>query len=94
MERLQAEEAPPTAHSLGSEDGDVFFSPVVETASCFRPGRYHSALMPQENKPLEVGILRRVKELLAEVDPRTAARHITRTDCTVTLTPCYPTDIN
>ncbi|XP_043968063.1 SH2 domain-containing protein 3C-like isoform X2 [Gambusia affinis] len=83
VDRLQAEEAPPTAHSLGSEDGDVFFSPVVETASCFRPGRYHSALMPQENKPLEVGILRRVKELLAEVDPRTAARHITRTDCTV-----------
>ncbi|XP_023199123.1 SH2 domain-containing protein 3C isoform X1 [Xiphophorus maculatus] len=83
VERLQAEEAPPTADSLGSEDGDVYFSPVVETASCFRPGRYHSALMPQENKPLEVGILRRVKELLAEVDPRTAARHITRTDCTV-----------
>uniref|UniRef100_A0A3B3V0L4 SH2 domain containing 3Cb n=1 Tax=Poecilia latipinna TaxID=48699 RepID=A0A3B3V0L4_9TELE len=83
VERLQAEEAPPTADSLGSEDGDVNFSPVVETASCFRPGRYHSALMPQENKPLEVGILRRVKELLAEVDARTAARHITRTDCTV-----------
>uniref|UniRef100_A0A3P9PAN8 SH2 domain containing 3Cb n=1 Tax=Poecilia reticulata TaxID=8081 RepID=A0A3P9PAN8_POERE len=83
VERLQAEEAPPTADSLGSEEGDVYFSPVVETASCFRPGRYHSALMPQENKPLEVGILRRVKELLAEVDPRTAARHITRTDCTV-----------
>uniref|UniRef100_A0A087XRC0 SH2 domain containing 3C n=1 Tax=Poecilia formosa TaxID=48698 RepID=A0A087XRC0_POEFO len=83
VERLQAEEAPPTADSLGSEDGDVNFSPVVETASCFRPGRYHSALMPQENKPLEVGILRRVKELLAEVDARTAARYITRTDCTV-----------
>lgn len=80
VERLQAKEGSPSL-----EDGSVYFSPVVETVSCFKPGRYHSPLMPKENKPLEVGILRRVKELLAEVDPRTAAKHVTKTDCLVKL---------
>nr|XP_057926341.1 SH2 domain containing 3Cb isoform X2 [Doryrhamphus excisus] len=62
---------------------DVCSPPVVETVSSFRPGRYRSALMPAENKPLEAGVLRRVKALLAEADPKTAARHITKCDCTV-----------
>lgn len=39
--------------------------------------------MPPENKPLEMSVLKRVKELLAEVDARTAAKHITMVDCTV-----------
>ena len=39
--------------------------------------------MPAENKPLEMSVLKRVKELLAEVDARTAAKHITMMDCTV-----------
>uniref|UniRef100_A0A4W6CRF2 SH2 domain containing 3Cb n=1 Tax=Lates calcarifer TaxID=8187 RepID=A0A4W6CRF2_LATCA len=68
---------------LRVEDGNVHFSPVVETVSSFKPSRYQSPLMPKENKPLEVGILRRVKELLAEIDPRTAAKHITKADCMV-----------
>ncbi|XP_029017202.1 SH2 domain containing 3Cb isoform X2 [Betta splendens] len=68
---------------LRVEDGNMFFSPVVETASSFTPSRYRSPLMPKENKPLEVGVLRRVKELLAEIDPRTAAKHMTKADCTV-----------
>lgn len=71
---------------LRQDDGRVYFSPVVETVSSFKPSRYQSALMPKENKPLEVGILRRVKELLAEVDPRTAAEHITKADCMVRVT--------
>ncbi|KAI4820609.1 hypothetical protein KUCAC02_028582 [Chaenocephalus aceratus] len=60
-----------------------------EDGSCYTelyPGpraTYQSPLMPKENKPLEVGILRRVKELLSEVDPRTAAKHITKADCMV-----------
>lgn len=39
--------------------------------------------MAAENKPLEMSVLKRVKELLAEVDARTAARHITTGDCLV-----------
>uniref|UniRef100_A0A672FVB2 SH2 domain containing 3C n=1 Tax=Salarias fasciatus TaxID=181472 RepID=A0A672FVB2_SALFA len=80
VDRLQAEDG---VHPLRTEDGDVYFSPVMETLSCFKPSRYTSALMPQDNKPLEVGILRRVKEVLVDVDPRTAAKHITKADCTV-----------
>ncbi|XP_028271094.1 SH2 domain-containing protein 3C-like [Parambassis ranga] len=83
VDRLQAEEASSSVDLLRAEDGNVYFSPVVETASCFRPSVYRSPLMAKENKPLEVAILRRVKELLAEVDPRTAARHITKADCVV-----------
>lgn len=87
VERLQDEEAegPGGIGSLNLDDGNVYFSPVVETVSLFRPSGYQSALMPKENKPLEVGILRRVKELLAEVDPRTAAQHITKADCSVRI---------
>ncbi|XP_071377003.1 SH2 domain containing 3Cb, partial [Centroberyx affinis] len=82
VERLCADEAP-GVDPLRAEEGNVYFCPLVETASAFRPGRYRSQLMPKENKPLEVCILRRVKELLAEVEPKTAARHITKADCMV-----------
>ncbi|XP_068594966.1 SH2 domain containing 3Cb [Brachionichthys hirsutus] len=83
VERLQAEEDSVGTDPLKMEDSNVYFSPVLETVSCFKPSKYQSPLMAQENKPLEVGILRRVKELLAEVDPRTAATHITKADCMV-----------
>uniref|UniRef100_A0A3Q1J1A1 SH2 domain containing 3Ca n=1 Tax=Anabas testudineus TaxID=64144 RepID=A0A3Q1J1A1_ANATE len=81
VERLRVEE--------GREEGEreegegMFSAPQVETASSFRPSRYESCLMPAENKPLEMSVLKRVKELLAEVDARTAAKHITMVDCTV-----------
>ncbi|XP_061528456.1 LOW QUALITY PROTEIN: SH2 domain-containing protein 3C-like [Phycodurus eques] len=73
--RLRAEEGPRAV--------DVFLPPAVETVSSFTPTSYCSPLMPGENKPLEVGILQRVKELLAGADPQTAAQHITKWDCTV-----------
>ncbi|XP_061672247.1 SH2 domain containing 3Cb isoform X2 [Syngnathoides biaculeatus] len=75
VERLHAEEGP--------RGVDLFLPPVVETVSSFMPASYSSPLMPGENKPLDVGILQRVKELLARVDPQTAALHITKWDCTV-----------
>lgn len=83
VERLQEDEAPGGDAPLKLDGDSVYVSPLVETVSCFRPARYQSALMPLQNKPLEVGILRRVKELLAELDPRTAAQHITKADCVV-----------
>ncbi|XP_048876652.1 SH2 domain-containing protein 3C isoform X1 [Brienomyrus brachyistius] len=82
VERLRVEEgrtAPP-----GKEDGgEPFTAPLVETVSSFNPSKYHSALMGAENKPLEMGILKRVKELLGEADAKMAAKHITKADCTV-----------
>ncbi|XP_034027018.1 SH2 domain containing 3Cb [Thalassophryne amazonica] len=83
VERLREEEGSARGNPLVAKDGNMYFSPVVETASSFRPRTYQSPLMPKENKPLEVCILRRVKELLAEVDPKTAAKHITKADCKV-----------
>ncbi|XP_005155665.3 SH2 domain-containing protein 3C isoform X2 [Danio rerio] len=82
VERLKVEEG----QSLGSgaPDGvEGFMLPLVETSSSFKPGKYQSTLLPPENKPLEMSVLKRVKELLAEVDPKTAAKHITKADCTV-----------
>ncbi|XP_041816234.1 SH2 domain-containing protein 3C isoform X2 [Chelmon rostratus] len=81
VERLRVEEG---RQDGAREEGEGMFSvPQVETASSFRPSRYESCLMPAENKPLEMSVLKRVKELLAEVDARTAAKHITMVDCTV-----------
>ncbi|XP_055731087.1 SH2 domain-containing protein 3C isoform X1 [Salvelinus fontinalis] len=86
VERLRVEEgrgpAPGRENGAGA-GGEAFSVPLVETASSFRPGKYLSPLIPQENKPLEMSVLKRVKELLAEVDARTAAKHITMADCTV-----------
>lgn len=83
VERLRVEERPPECEQPKVEDGDAYCLPAVEALSSFRPSMYLSPLMAKENKPLEVGILLRVKELLAEVDPCTAAKHITKADCTV-----------
>uniref|UniRef100_A0A8C5H5M3 SH2 domain containing 3Ca n=1 Tax=Gouania willdenowi TaxID=441366 RepID=A0A8C5H5M3_GOUWI len=92
--RLRVEEG---QQEGAKEESEAMFSvPQVETASSFRPSRYEtqraphvtvcifeSCLLPADNKPLEMCVLKRVKELLAEVDARTAAKHITVVDCTV-----------
>ncbi|XP_036892923.1 SH2 domain-containing protein 3C isoform X1 [Sturnira hondurensis] len=70
----------------GAPDGDwgrAFTAPTVEATSSFNPATFPSLLIPKDNRPLEVGLLRKVKELLAEVDARTLARHVTKVDCLV-----------
>nr|XP_057913892.1 SH2 domain-containing protein 3C isoform X2 [Doryrhamphus excisus] len=81
VERLRVEEG--RNESARGEGDGMCSAPLVETASFFRPSRYESCIMPADNKPLEMSVLKRVKELLAEVDARTAAKHITLVDCTV-----------
>uniref|UniRef100_A0A287B6L9 SH2 domain containing 3C n=1 Tax=Sus scrofa TaxID=9823 RepID=A0A287B6L9_PIG len=54
-----------------------------EWAAAEASNRQASLLIPKDNRPLEVGLLRKVKELLAEVDARTLARHVTKVDCLV-----------
>ncbi|KAG1971147.1 SH2 domain-containing protein 3C [Pimephales promelas] len=82
VERLRVEEG--RTPGPGAPDGvEGFMLPLVETSSSFMPGKYQSTLLPAENKPLEMSVLKRVKELLAEVDPKTAAKHITMADCMV-----------
>ncbi|XP_007528914.2 SH2 domain-containing protein 3C isoform X1 [Erinaceus europaeus] len=70
----------------GASEGDwgrAFTAPIVEATSSFNPATFQSLLIPKDNRPLEVGLLRKVKELLAEVDARTLARHVTKVDCLV-----------
>ncbi|XP_058473630.1 SH2 domain-containing protein 3C isoform X1 [Solea solea] len=90
VERLRVEERKEEGAREGEE---VFCTPQMETTSSFRPSRYESRLMPAENKPLEMSVLKRVKELLAEVDARTAAKHITMADCTVARILCVNSEM-
>ncbi|XP_032426493.1 SH2 domain-containing protein 3C isoform X1 [Xiphophorus hellerii] len=80
VERLRVEEL---RKGEGREGDGTSVAPLVESTSLFRPSRYESNLLPAENKPLEMSVLKRVKELLGEVDASTAAKHITLVDCKV-----------
>lgn len=61
----------------------TFQRPVVETESTFRPTDFGSRLLPAENKPLEMVVLKRAKELLLRHDHHSIARHLLMADCQV-----------
>ncbi|XP_058994557.1 breast cancer anti-estrogen resistance protein 3 isoform X3 [Mustela lutreola] len=61
-----------------------FVLPRLETASSFRPNDFESKLLPPENKPLEMAMLKRAKELFTKHDPKVIAQHMLSTDCVVT----------
>lgn len=67
---------------IAEEDG-IFSAPVFETVSSFKPNDFESKLLPAENKPLETSMLRRVKELFTNNNPKIIALHILRMDCKV-----------
>ncbi|XP_025067007.1 SH2 domain-containing protein 3C isoform X2 [Alligator sinensis] len=95
VERLKVEEGPRVTVENGSSEVEAgqrlkgemdlggFVPPTVETSSSFNPAAFRSLLIPLENKPLEMAVLKKVKELLAEVDAKTLAKHITKVDCLV-----------
>ncbi|XP_027145657.1 breast cancer anti-estrogen resistance protein 3 isoform X2 [Larimichthys crocea] len=60
-----------------------FQRPVVETESTFRPAEFGSRLLPPENKPLEMVVLKRAKELLLKHNHHSIARHLLMADCQV-----------
>lgn len=60
-----------------------FLRPIVETESTFRPADFGSRLLPVENKPLEMLVLKRAKELLLSHDHQSIARHLLKADCQV-----------
>lgn len=60
-----------------------FQRPVVETESTFRPAEFGSRLLPPENKPLEMVVLKRSKELLLSHNHHSIARHLLMADCQV-----------
>lgn len=95
MERLKVEEGQRGTVENGSGEAEAgqrlkgeldfmgFVPPTMETTSSFNPVAFQSLLIPMENKPLEMAVLKKVKELLAEVDVKTLAKHITKVDCLV-----------
>ncbi|XP_037553743.1 breast cancer anti-estrogen resistance protein 3 [Nematolebias whitei] len=70
-------------HNLREKEKFVFQRPVVETESVFRPADFGSRLLPPENKPLEMVVLKRAKELLLSHDPQSIAQHLLMADCQV-----------
>ncbi|XP_057212794.1 breast cancer anti-estrogen resistance protein 3 isoform X2 [Triplophysa rosa] len=60
-----------------------FIRPVFETESAFKPGDANFRLLPEENKPLEMTVLKKAKELVVGLDPKTIAKHILHADCQV-----------
>ncbi|XP_071622243.1 SH2 domain-containing protein 3C isoform X3 [Heliangelus exortis] len=95
VERLKVEEGQRVTVENGSGEAEAgqrlkgeldfmgFVPPTMETTSSFNPAAFQSLLIPLENKPLEMAVLKKVKELLAEVDVKTLAKHITKVDCLV-----------
>ncbi|NWY26285.1 BCAR3 protein, partial [Pheucticus melanocephalus] len=74
---------PSEAPAEMAEEDTIFSAPVYETESSFKPNDFESKLLPPENKPLETSMLRRVKELFTNNDPKIIAQHILRMDCKV-----------
>ncbi|NXV71890.1 BCAR3 protein, partial [Atlantisia rogersi] len=66
-----------------AEEDSIFYAPVFEMVSSFKPNDFESKLLPPENKPLETSMLRRVKELFTTNNPKIIAQHILRMDCKV-----------
>ncbi|MFT7802614.1 breast cancer anti-estrogen resistance protein 3-like isoform X1 [Arapaima gigas] len=67
-----------------AEDGKPHFvCPQLETSSCFRLDRFHSLLLPDNNRPLEPTVLLALKQLFACSNARTTALHILSVDCQV-----------
>ncbi|XP_045904692.1 breast cancer anti-estrogen resistance protein 3 [Micropterus dolomieu] len=64
-------------------EGSSFQRPVVETESTFQPAEFGSRLLPPENKPLEMVVLKRAKELLLSHNHHSIAKHLLMADCQV-----------
>ncbi|XP_048458087.1 breast cancer anti-estrogen resistance protein 3 homolog isoform X2 [Rhincodon typus] len=72
--------------SVGDEEktsDPVFIAPSFENISCFKPNDFKSKMLHPDNKPLETWVIRHVKELFANNDPSTIAKHILKVDCQV-----------
>ncbi|XP_060788113.1 breast cancer anti-estrogen resistance protein 3 isoform X2 [Neoarius graeffei] len=81
-DKEQKEEQRQVRHS-GAKKVRSFQRPVFEMVSAFRPGEVEFRLLPPENKPLEMSVLKKAKELLVSQDPKTIAKHILQADCEV-----------
>nr|XP_046248608.1 breast cancer anti-estrogen resistance protein 3 isoform X2 [Scatophagus argus] len=83
LENTSEEEEEDEEDKRREKERNGFQRPVVETESTFRPADFGSRLLPPENKPLEVVVLKRAKELLLSHNHHSIARHLLMADCQV-----------
>ncbi|KAM4663743.1 SH2 domain-containing protein 3C isoform 2-T2 [Discoglossus pictus] len=87
VERLKVDEGARAIGIRGVEEAErdkgSFSIPSMDDKSSFCPSMFKSTLIPPDNKPLEMSILKKVKELFSEIDAKIIAKHITKTDCEV-----------
>ncbi|KAM8842073.1 breast cancer anti-estrogen resistance protein 3 homolog isoform 2-T2 [Synchiropus picturatus] len=60
-----------------------FRRPLVESRSCFQLDQFESRLLPENNRPLEPGVLLALKEIFNRSDARSTALHMLSVDCQV-----------
>ncbi|KAF3852572.1 hypothetical protein F7725_005927 [Dissostichus mawsoni] len=60
-----------------------FEKPHVETVSCFQLDQFESLLLPENNRPLEPGVLLALKELFNRSNADITAMHMLSVDCQV-----------
>ncbi|XP_068607536.1 breast cancer anti-estrogen resistance protein 3 homolog isoform X2 [Brachionichthys hirsutus] len=74
----------PRKKKTAAEEEDWHFEkPHVELESCFQLDQFDSLLLPENNRPLEPGVLLAVKELFSQSDAATLALHMLSVDCQV-----------
>ena len=83
LENTSEEEEEDAGREEEEEKRSSFQRPVEETESTFRPADFGSRLLPPENKPLEMVVLKRAKELLLSHNHHSIARHLLMADCQV-----------
>lgn len=83
LENTSEEEEEDTGREEKRDKRSSFQRPVVETESTFQPAEFGSRLLPPENKPLEMVVLKRAKELLLSHNHHSIARHLLMADCQV-----------
>lgn len=63
----------------------LLVSRQVELDSSFQLDQFDSLLLPENNRPLEPGVLLALKELFNRSDAKTSALHMLSVDCQVVL---------
>lgn len=73
----------PLPHLVETEEEPGFERPLLEATSSFQPRHFQSLILPPDNKPLEPGALKRLKDIFAQHDCQATALHILQADCKV-----------
>ncbi|XP_013928384.1 PREDICTED: breast cancer anti-estrogen resistance protein 3-like [Thamnophis sirtalis] len=84
LDSVEAPSTSPQSEETGVEPG--FERPLLETPSSFQPQDFNSLLLAPNNKPLDPGTLKHLKDIFATHDCHTTALHILKTDCQVRAT--------